>query len=236
MQRALRNPVWLAAVAVALGAILIAVSVVATRGSGSPAATASGGVAGIAEADTLLAGIPQHGLALGSPNAKLTIEEFADIQCPYCKKWALEQLPTVLPYVRSGKVRLVFRPMAFVGPDSVRGARSVAAASTHNRAWQLIDVLYRNQGQENTGWATQQLLDNAAVGVGLDPETIRAAAPGSAATSVLQGVEDEAAELNVRSTPTLVFKVKGQEPLPLDPNAAFDPATLSAAIDQALAS
>lgn len=235
MQRALRNPVWIASTAVALAAVLIGVSVLATRGSGSKTSSGGSSLTGITHVREAFAGIPQHGFALGSPAATLTIEEFADIQCPYCAKWATEMLPTVLPYVREGKVRVVFRPLAFVGADSVRGARAVAAASQQGHAWELVDLLYANQGQENSGWASQQLVESAELAVGLDPEMLRPVAAGDTATTLLQAAADEASELNVNSTPTLVFRVKGLAPQPLDPNAAFDRATLSGVIDQALA-
>jgi protein-disulfide isomerase len=222
----------IAAVAVGVVAVLVTVSLLsARRGTGSATK-----VVGVADARALLDGIPQHGLALGSPKARLTIEEFADVQCPYCKKWTLEQLPAVVAsYVRTGQARIVFRPLAFIGPDSQRAARTLVAAGARDHLWQLVDVLYANQGVENGGWASQDFLDRAVSGLGLEAAPVRAAAAAPATADALDAAQAEATSLGVSSTPTLVFRVRGQAPMTIDPNAAFDPAELSAAIEQALA-
>ena len=68
-----------------------------------------------------LKGIPQSGLALGSPKAPVTIVEFADLQCPFCAEYHRNVFPSILDrYVRTGKVRLELRLLRFLGPDSDR--------------------------------------------------------------------------------------------------------------------
>jgi protein-disulfide isomerase len=222
----------IAAVAVAVVGVLVAVSLLSAHRGASSVPEA----AGVTDARALLDGIPQRGLALGSPKARLTIEEFADIQCPYCRRWTLDELPAVVAaYVRTGKVRIVFRPLAFIGADSERAARTVVAAGRYGRLWQLVDVLYARQGDENSGWASQDVLDGAVAALGLEAAPVRAAAALRETTAVLAAAQAEATRLGVTSTPTLVFRVRGQAPQTIDPTAAFDPAELSAAIEQALA-
>src|SRR5205823_9727314 len=100
---------------------------------------------GVGDSLSLYAGIPQHGLVLGNPKAPATVVEYADLQCPYCARFATTELPAfVQKFVRTGKAKLEFRGLAFVGPDSLRGLRTVLSASRQNRLWQMVDVLYTN--------------------------------------------------------------------------------------------
>ena len=78
---------------------------------------------------SLFAGIEQHGAALGSPKAPVTLVEYADLQCPYCAQWARDALPTLVEdYVKTGKLRIVFSGMAFIGADSDKALRTAIAA------------------------------------------------------------------------------------------------------------
>lgn len=96
-------------------------------------------------------GIPQHGDTLGRPDAPLTLVEFADLQCPFCAQYALDVLPTIIDrYVRTGYVRLVFRPLRFLGPDSRTAAAAVGSAASQNRMWEFVDAFYHRQGAENS--------------------------------------------------------------------------------------
>jgi protein-disulfide isomerase len=108
---------------------------------------------------SLFAGIPQQGAVIGSPMARVTLVEYADLQCPYCGKWAQETLPVLIKeYVRTGKLRIVFKGLAFLGPDSQKALRAVIAAGRQGRLWELVHGLYENQGAENSGWVTNELL------------------------------------------------------------------------------
>ena len=98
--------------------------------------------------------------------------EFADPQCPYCADWAKTSLPTIVRrYVRTGKVRIVFDGMAFVGADSDTALRTALAAGRQGRFWNVIELLFENQGTENTGWVTDSLLRSIGAAVpGLDAQ------------------------------------------------------------------
>ena len=122
-------------------------------------------------ARSFAAGVPQQGAVLGSPMARVTLVEYADLQCPYCGQWARETLPVLLEdYVKTGKLRIVFNGLAFVGPDSVKALRTVIAAGRQDHLWDLVHSLYLNQGTENTGWVTDELVNDLASQIpGLDP-------------------------------------------------------------------
>ena len=156
------RPARLFALAVA-GAALLAAALVAasllTQSDRTVAKAPAPAVAGASATARLLDGIPQDGTALGSPDAPVTLVEYADLQCPYCAAWALDALPTLVDdYVRTGQVRIVFRGLAFVGRESDLALRTALAAGRQDRMWHVVEGLYENQGTENAGWVTDELL------------------------------------------------------------------------------
>lgn len=125
--------------AFAIAAILVAASQISRGGEQETKAdTASARVTQGSRAapavQSLFAGIPQQGAVIGSPMARVTLVEYADLQCPYCGKWARETLPVLIKeYVRTGKLRIVFKGLAFLGPDSEKALRAVIVAGRQGR-------------------------------------------------------------------------------------------------------
>jgi protein-disulfide isomerase len=181
------DPRWRVAVvlitAVTLTAILIGADDERTSGP-TPHASSIDSV-GTPE-QSLLARIEQHGTALGSPRAPVTLVEYADLQCPYSAEWAREALPTLIEdYVRPRKLRIVFHGLALIGADSDEALRAAIAAGQDDHLWDIVHGLYENQGAENAGWVTDELVKAIAAGVpGLDAERLLE-------TRWEQGVEDE---------------------------------------------
>ncbi len=155
----------------AAAGLLAAALVGASLLSAPDGATAAKPAAAVPRA---FAGVPQAGAALGSPDAPVTLVEYADVQCPYCAQWAAQTMPTLVSqYVRTGKLRIVFRGLAFIGPDSEKGLRAAVAAGRENRLWDVVDGLYRRQGAENTGWVSDDVLREVAAEAGLDGAHLR---------------------------------------------------------------
>ena len=229
-----RKRLFVAAAAVALlvGGGLIAALVLTTRGSSNPAATAP---AGVAEVAAMLRNIPQQGAALGSPTAPVTLVEFADPQCPYCGDWERVSLPTIVnKYVRTGKVRIVFNGMTFVGGDSETALRTALAAGEQSRFWNVIALLYLNQGTENTGWVTDALLRGIGNAIpGLDAKRMLASMQSATVTKKLTAAAALAQQAGVNSTPT--FGVgKTNEAIKLVQITSLQPSGLEPALDAAL--
>jgi len=212
-------------------AILVAVS---SSGGGSTASTSSSAsssapVAGTQATRSLLNGIPQKGLTLGNANAPVRVLEFADLQCPFCRDYSLGVMPgLVQKYVRTGKVRMEFHALAFIGPDSVRAARVAEAAGRQNKLWDVADLAYHNQGKENSGWATDAKLRSIAAAVpGLDVNQVFAARNGAAVTAQLKAAGDLATSSGVNETPTFLVG-RGSSLKAVD--AAGLPAAIKAAV------
>jgi protein-disulfide isomerase len=187
-------------VAAVIAGLLIAVSVI---GSGGDGPTTPASVSGT-DAAALLDGIPQQGAALGRKDAPVTLVEFADLQCPFCREWSQSAFPEIVrDYVRPGKVRMVFRGLEFIGPDSEQALRFVYAAGLQGKLWYAVDLLYANQGEENSGWVTDEFL--AAVGAAIpdfDHQQAIADASSPQVDALIRTANDSAKTLGVRSTPS----------------------------------
>lgn len=152
----------------------------------------------------LLDGIPEHGLVLGNPQAKVTLTEYVDTSCPVCKDYVLTAFPSIVRrYVRPGKVKVEARVLAFVGPSSARGRELVLAASRQNRAWQFLELDYNNQGDEQTAWLTDDIARAFAAKVpGLNVDNLFRDAGTTEVQHQAQAMEAAAQTDGVRGTPT----------------------------------
>jgi protein-disulfide isomerase len=159
------------AVVVVVAAILISSS----GGSGDkgaasdPQKASADTVVGVAETKAMFDGIPQSGMQLGKEGTPATLIQAEDPQCPVCKEYSETVLPQVVQNdVRAGKARVQLNMFPFIGPDSDRGAAFTVAAARQNRAFYALELIYRNQGTENSGYMTDTYLKAIAQAAGLD--------------------------------------------------------------------
>ncbi len=184
----------------------------------------------------MLDGIPQDGTALGPADAPVTLVEYADLQCPYCAQWALGALPTLVEhYVRAGKLRIEFRGLAFIGPDSETALRTALAAGRQDRLWQAVELLYANQGAETAGWLTEDLITWLTASIpGLQPEQVAADRRSSAVDAQIAKAQAQAQASDVRGTPAFEIGRTRDTLRPLEVTS-LEPAQFGAAIDSVLA-
>lgn len=85
------------------------------------------------------------GPSKGSPDASVVMVYFTDFQCGYCRKFVKDTLPKIEDqYVRTDKVRLVFRHLAILGEASTQAARAASCAFDQGKFWEYHDVLFAN--------------------------------------------------------------------------------------------
>jgi len=85
------------------------------------------------------------GPSKGSADASVVIVYFTDFQCGYCRKFVKDTLPKIEDqYIRTGKVRLVFRHLAILGEASTQAARASSCAFDQGRFWEYHDALFAN--------------------------------------------------------------------------------------------
>jgi protein-disulfide isomerase len=132
----------------------------------------------------LFNGIPQKGYTLGNPDAPVTVTQFIDMQCPFCARFDAQQLPAIVrKYVKPGRVKVELRTLAFLGLDSERGAEAAAAAARQNRLFDFVHVFMSRQGEENSGYVTDEFLRDVASSVpGLSADNVVAGAGGAGVT------------------------------------------------------
>jgi protein-disulfide isomerase len=211
--------------AVVAAAAVVAVAVAMAGGGGRANASSGGRLNGVSFSDSLFAGIPQHGTVLGQPNAPVKIVEFADLQCPYCQQYTANALPSLVrDYVRTGKAQMQFVNLSFIGADSVQAGRVAAAAAEQNKLWNFVDLMYLNQGTENTGYVTAPYLRELLQAIpGINVPAALTASQTSAAEAALAQASSLAAQDGINGTPSfLIGRVGG-------PLRRFEPPTLTAA-------
>jgi len=180
-----------------------------------------------------LAGIPQDDRVLGNPAAKVTLIEYADPQCPACRVYTEDLFPAVVDeYVRPGKVKNEFRGFPFIGPDSVKALRFIYAAGLQDKLWQFQEALYRNQGGENDGWVTDDLLREVASEIpGLDVDKLFADAGSTEIAAEVNAAPGEAQAAGISGTPSFFVKIGDAEPYYIQVASVGE---MRAALDDAL--
>lgn len=214
------------AIAIVAAVALVVAAVVGRNDSSAPPASATPVVD--------LNGIPQDDRLLGDPDAKVTLIEYADPQCPACRAYTETIFPTVVDdFVRPGKIDTEFRGFPFIGEDSVKAYRFLLAAGVQNRLWNLQEAMYRNQGGENSGWVTDDLVRELAAQIpGLSVEKLFTDAAGTAIVREAGSARAAAQAAGIQGTPTLLVKVGDESPYVIQ---VADAAQMRAALDDALA-
>jgi protein-disulfide isomerase len=215
--------------------VVVVLVVVSSGGSSKKGGSATGDATGAQESAQLLNGIPQSGITLGNPKAPVTLIEFADLQCPFCRDYTQKTFPTIVAkYVRTGKIKMVFRNYAFIGPDSVTAARAAESAAQQNKLWNFIDVFYNNQGDENSDYVTDKFIEKIAGAVpGLDVQKLLTDRQDPKVDQAIAEAQQEAQNAGVNSTPTFLIQKGNAAPQKLSASA-FDPGDFGSALDKVI--
>jgi protein-disulfide isomerase len=216
-------------------AVAIVLVVVFTGGGGSSSAS----VTTLPDASVIeqqFAGIPQQGNVLGKATAKATMVEYIDLQCPVCRSFETDVMPTIFDrYVRTGKLKVEARPVAIIGPDSELGRRAMIAAERQNRAFNFAQLLYFNQGPENGGWLDDSMVASAARSIpGVNVKALQDAMNSSSVGAEAQTYDRQAQADGLSGTPLVLVGKTGGKLTAVTPGLEPDVAAMTAAIDRAL--
>jgi protein-disulfide isomerase len=182
-QRTRRIQIFGGAIAIAV-IVIVVVIVISTSGGGGTVIKPQSSAAKVAakHVDTLLAGIPEAKNTLGNPSAKVTITEYGDLECSVCDVLATPTSFTnpehedgsgwedqlISNYVRTGKAKLVYKSLETASGGNpnknawVQQQVAAYAAGLQGKGWYYIELMYNEQGAEDTGYVTESYLQGLA--------------------------------------------------------------------------
>jgi protein-disulfide isomerase len=230
-------------VVVAVVIVAIVAIVIATGSGGKSTAPAKSGSTqanqNVAAVNSVIGGIPQNGNVLGSPNAPVTLQYFADLECPICKDFTLGALQSIIPqWVRTGKLKIEYRNLesATREPEVFRTQQIAAlAAGKQNKLWPFAELFYHEQGEEGSGYVTEQYLQNLAQQVpGLNLAAWTAARNDPTLASQLTTDAQVASSRGFTGTPSFLVGKSAGAAQKFEPGSFTDPSSYNAVIEKLL--
>jgi protein-disulfide isomerase len=145
---------------------------------------------------------------LGKPSAPITIVEFGDFQCEFCDRFAKQTEPKInSTYIQTGKVNMIFMNFVTHGPDSLTAAMAAQCAKDQGKFWSFYNILYKNQGPENSGWASANNLKKFASQIsGVDKQNFNSCLDSSKYKSIADRDTALAISSGFQGTPTFVIE------------------------------
>jgi protein-disulfide isomerase len=181
-----------------------------------------------------LGDIPQSANALGSSTAPVTLQYFGDLECPFCRDFTLEVLPSIIQrWVRTGDLRIEYHALETATHERevfVSQQVAVLAAGRQDKSWYFIETFYREQEEEGSGYVTDRFLEGIASEVSglklsqwnrdrVDPEL----------ASEIAADEQAAESAGLHGTPSFLI---GRSTAAITAFSPTDPASFDAAIDR----
>jgi len=147
--------------------------------------------------------------------------EFGDYQCFFCNKFFHDTEQKLLEnYVDTGKVKIIFKDLTIIGPDSITAAHAAHCADDQGLFWEYHDTLYNNWNGENNGWASSENLLRMAQDVGLGIDEFTDCMLNEIHTQIISASNADARTLRLTSTPNFfvispnnqITKIPGAQP------------------------
>jgi protein-disulfide isomerase len=190
-------------------AIIAVVVVIVIAGSSSDSGGDAENLEGVSQVDSLVQGVPQSKLVLGDTKAPVELIEYGDLQCPVCKTYSEEILPPIVEkQVKEGKAKVIFRNFLIIGEESLPAGAAAIAAGNQGRGWNFLELFYRNQGKENSGYVTDEFLEAVAEGAGVkDMAKFNQERASKKVEEEAERTSEQAQTLGFQGTPS--FAIKG---------------------------
>jgi protein-disulfide isomerase len=132
----------------------------------------------------------------GNPNGDVTVVEFFDYNCGYCKK----ALPDITAILKDPNVKVAFKEMPILSPASGMAAKWALAADKQGKYWEFHSKLMETKDNK-----TEEKLTEIANNIGIDVEQLKKDAADPALDKLLEANQKLARELSVRGTPAFII-------------------------------
>jgi protein-disulfide isomerase len=139
----------------------------------------------------------------GNKNAKLTLVEFSEFQCPFCGRHVRDTYPQIdKEYIQTGKVKYVFRdlPLESIHKNAFKAAEATHCAGEQNKYWEMHDRLFANQNSLEPA-----MLTSHAQAVGVDPKKFQTCLDSGKFAAAIRKDIAEANKYGITGTPTSVI-------------------------------
>ena len=165
---------------------------------------------------------PDDDPALGDPDAPVTIIEFSDFQCPYCRQFEQQAFPQIKSeYIDTGKVRLVFRdfPLTQIHPNALPAAIAAECAHNQDAFWPMHNRLFANQSEWGQSNNPNEVFFEYGEEIGLDMQPFRQCVENRETLQEISGDFQDGVDGGVRGTPA--FFMGGEMLSGAQPFSAF---------------
>ncbi len=163
--------------------------------------------------------ISQYDVILGDPKAPITLIEYGDYQCPFCGRFFMETESSLREeYIKTGKVKMIFKNFQFLGPESVAAAEAAECAKDQKQFWTYHDALYNAEvkdGVEYNGNLSRDLFLKMAGDLNLNISEFTQCFDSKKYSSRVSQDAADAQSAGIRSTPTVFVndkKIEGALP------------------------
>jgi protein-disulfide isomerase len=234
-------------------AVVTIVVILITASGGSKAkvlpSTSPAAKTEVAAVSSLLAGTRQTGSTLGSPTAPVTLQYFGDLECPVCSDFTRGALPAIIQkWVKTGKLKVEYHSLSTATGNAEAGGSepegtfneqqlAALAAGKQNKAWNYIELFYREQGEEGSGYVTGSYLQGLAQQVpGLNLAQWTTDRGAQALQAQIAADAKEANNRGFKTTPSFLIGRTGSQLKKYEYNSLTDPSGFEEAFEEALTS
>jgi protein-disulfide isomerase len=142
----------------------------------------------------------------GDPNAPITIVEFSDFQCPFCARFHVQTLPSIMEeYIAEGKVNLVYRdfPIQSIHPNALPAAVAAECANEQGKYWEYHDTLFEKQNSWNRLDSNSVIItfSQYATDIGLEQEQFDSCLQTGKYLEEVQGDLQDGRDYDITGTP-----------------------------------